>query len=415
MSSNATPVVTGVGVVSGLGPDVAAFAEGLQSGRSGITRDAKSGLLASCIDSTSYFQRLEALPEVPAELIARARRIGQRAPRCSQLAIVAALQAGAAARVWELGATRVGVIAAGHGPNRSYQIQEQRRFDGRGLVSPNYALHFMDTDLVATVSEVLGCKGEGYSVGGASSSGNVGLIHGARAVGSGHADACIVIGYLADLTEVELQAFENLGCLAGKQFAASPARACRPFDKAAEGFVYGEASACVVLERKASAAARRAEVLAQILGTAMALSADRRPSPDPEGEVTVMRRALEASGLSPTKVDYVNAHATSTPAGDIAEVKALREVFGDHVSRLWINSTKGMTGHCLWSAGLVEAIACIVQLRQGFVHPNLNLEDPIDSQCHFAGERKVEASLEVALNNSFGFGGINTSVVLGVP
>jgi malonyl-ACP decarboxylase len=276
-------------------------------------------------------------------------------------------------------------------------------------------LHFMDTDLVGTVSEVLGCKGEGYSVGGASASGNVGLIHGARAVEYGDVDACIVIGYLADLSDVDLKAFENLGCLAGQRFAEFPARACRPFDTAAEGFVYGEASACVVLERKASATGRRAEALAQVLGTAMALSASRGPSPDQQAEVTVMRRAIEMSGVRPADIDYINAHATSTPLGDLTEVKAIREVFGEHIARVWINSTKSMTGHCLWSAGVVEAIASIVQLSQGFVHPNLNLEEPIDAQCRFAGAHKVEASLEMALSNSFGFGGINTSVVFGRP
>jgi malonyl-ACP decarboxylase len=415
VSASAKPVVTGVGVISGLGPDTAAFSEGLQSGRSGISKLAKSGLVASSIDGTTYLQRLQGLPELPKEVVDRARRLGQRAPRCSQLAIIAALQAGAAARVWELDPTRLGVIVAGHGPNRSYQVQEGRRFAERGLVSPNYALHFMDTDLVGTVSEVLGCKGEGYSVGGASASGNVGLIHGARAVEYGHVDACIVIGYLAELSDVELQAFENLGCLAGQRFAEFPARACRPFDAGAEGFVYGEASACVVLERKASATGRRAEALAQVLGTAMALNASRGPSPDQGAEVTVMRRAIEMSGVRHTDIDYINAHATSTPLGDLTEVTAIREVFGEHISRVWINSTKSMTGHCLWSAGVVEAIASIVQLREGFVHPNLNLEEPIDAQCRFAGAHKVEASLEIALSNSFGFGGINTSVVFGVP
>jgi malonyl-ACP decarboxylase len=359
-------------------------------------------------------QRLEALPEMPAALVERARRLGQRAPRCSELAIVAALQAGAAARIWELDPNHVGVIVAGHAPNRSYRAQEEKRFSERGLVSPNYALHFMDTDLVGTVSEVLGCKGEGYSVGGASASGNVGLIHAARAVECGHVDACIVLGYLADLAAVELQAFENLGCLGGKRFAESPARACRPFDKAAEGFVYGEASACIVVERKTSAARRGAEALAQILGTAMALSASRNPSPDQEAEVAVMRRAIELSGVGYADVDYINAHATSTPLGDLTEVRAIREVFGAELERIWINSTKSLTGHCLWSAGVVEAIASIVQLRGGFVHPNLNLEDPIDAGCRFAGAEQVAAPLEIALSNSFGFGGINTAIVLGV-
>jgi malonyl-ACP decarboxylase len=413
VSAGAQPVVTGAGVVSGLGADFAAFAEGLHGGRSGIKKDEKSGLIAAVVDGLTYSQRLEALSEVPAVFLERARRIGQRAPRCSQLAVVAALQAAAAARIEELDATRVGVIVAGHAANRSFQAQEAKRFAERGFVSPNLALHFMDTDLVGTVSEVLGCRGEGYSVGGASASGNVGLIHGARAVESGHVDACLVIGYLADLADADVQAFENLGALGGKRFADSPARACRPFDRAAEGFIYGEASACIVLEREASATARRANVLARVLGSALGLHASRSPSPDLEAEVLVMRRAMEQARVKPADIDYVNAHATSTPLGDTTEVSALREVLGEHVSRAWINSTKSLTGHCLWAAGVVEAIASVVQLRDGFVHPNLNLEEPIDSQCRFAGAHEVAAPLEVALSNSFGFGGINSCVVFG--
>lgn len=414
MSGSAQAVVTGVGVVSGIGADVAAFSESLRHGRGSISRSSETGAIASVIEDAPYSSRLDALAGLPSDVVERARRVGTRAPRCCQLAIVSALQACAQSRLWELDAARVGVVVAGHAPNRSYLAREARRFAERGLVSPNYALHFMDTDLVGSVSEVLGCTGEGFSVGGASASGNVGLIHAARAL-EADLDACLVIGYLAELTDLERGAFANLGSAGGKRFAEWPERACRPFDKGAEGFIHGEASACVVLERKACAKARHAEVLSCLVGTAMALHGSRGPSPDRRGEVMVLRKALASAGVRHTDVDYVNAHATSTPLGDETEARALEDVFGEHASRLWVNATKGLTGHCLWSAGVVEAIASIVQLREGFVHANLNLEEPIDAACRFVGAHREQARIRIAVSNSFGFGGINTTIVLAAP
>ncbi len=125
-----------------------------------------------------------------------------------------------------------------------------------------------------------------------------------------------------------------------------------------------------------------------------------------------MELALTQAQIKANELDYLNAHGTSSPLGDETEIKAIRQVFQDHLSRLWINSTKGLTGHCLYSAGVVEAIASIIQMQEGFVHPNINLDNPIDRACLFSGSVSAPEKIEIAMSNSFGFGGINSSIIL---
>jgi malonyl-ACP decarboxylase len=252
-------------------------------------------------------------------------------------------------------------------------------------------------------------------VGGASASGNLGLIQASRLIETGAADACVVVGALSDLAPLERQAFFNLGAMAGRAFADAPAAACRPFDHAHEGFVPGQAAACVILEAAHSAVARGVRALAHLVGYACKLDGNSHADPSEDGEVRVMTEAIARAGLAPTDIGYVNAHGTSSPLGDHTEVRALRRVFEAARVRPVINSTKGWVGHCLSAAGVVEAIAVIAQLAGDFVHPSANLERPIDAACRFAGAAAEPARLAFALSNAFGFGGINTSVVIARP
>jgi malonyl-ACP decarboxylase len=214
---------------------------------------------------------------------------------------------------------------------------------------------------------------------------------------------------------MELQGFYNLGAMAGARGGAFPLARCRPFDGDREGFVPGQGAACLVLESGHSAARRSAPVWARLAGHALCLDANSLADPRVAGEAWVMAQAIRRAGLTPDRIDYVNAHGTGSTLGDQVEVAALREVFGAEVGRPWINSTKGLVGHCLCAAGVVEAVATIVQLRDGFVHPNANLRRPIDPGCRFVGARAERASIEFALSNGFGFGGFNTSVLFGHP
>ena len=153
-------------------------------------------------------------------------------------------------------------------------------------------------------------------------------------------------------------------------------------------------------------------MLAQVLGGSLVLDGNRLANPNEEGEVRAMASALKQAGVAPGEVDYLNTHGTSSPLGDETEIRAVRRVFKENLSHLWINATKGLTGHCLCSAGVVEGIASIIQMQEGFVHPNVNLDNPIDRECRWVGSEAVSDGINVSMSNSFGFGGINSSVIL---
>lgn len=232
-------------------------------------------------------------------------------------------------------------------------------------------------------------------------------------VQSGAADVCVVIGTLADFSKVEFQGFQSIGALGGHSFMDSPDEACRPFDLKHEGFIYGQGSACLILESLKSAKNRGVKVLAQILGCSEVLDGNRFSDCKLEGEVRSMKLAIKNANLSICDISYINAHGTSTPLGDNTELTAIRNVYGDRANDIWINSTKGLTGHCLYSAGVVEAIATILQINNGFIHPNINLNDPIEANFKFADKVAVNEVVNIAVSHAFGFGGINSAIVIG--
>ena len=225
-------------------------------------------------------------------------------------------------------------------------------------------------------------------------------------------DAWLVVGPLTEISDVERMGFYNLGAIGGKSFNGLPEKVCRPFDKKHDGFIYGEGSACIVVESLKSARSRGQKILAELVGGAVVLDANRLSNPNEDGEVKAMIKALERAGVDTTQVDYINAHGTSTPMGDITEAKAISRVLGNEVERVLVNSTKSLTGHCLFSAGVIEAVATVVQANENFVHPNLNLEEPIDIQLNYCPDICLSAEIDIAISNSYGFGGINTSIII---
>ncbi|MCK4842559.1 MAG: hypothetical protein KAT04_11875, partial [Methylococcales bacterium] len=237
-------------------------------------------------------------------------------------------------------------------------------------------------------------------------------IQAARLIQTGVVDACLVIGVVADLSPMDIQGFYNIGAMGGKQFHNQANLACRPFDSLHEGFIYGQASACLVLESSSNAANRKIPSLAKILGGSINLAANASSQPNIEGEAKAMRSALLQSGFTSNKIDYINTHGSSSPLGDSVEIQAIEQVFGDHFPNIWLNASKGLTGHCLYSAGIVETIATVIQMQQGFIHPNINLENPIHKIAKFCAATAIKEHINTALSNSFGFGGINTSIML---
>ncbi|HTR88006.1 MAG TPA: beta-ketoacyl synthase N-terminal-like domain-containing protein [Reyranella sp.] len=401
--------ITGMGIVSSIGHDIASFGQSLAEGRSGIKRlDWQTTPVPPvAVGAPIADFDIEAALGSDAKL---ALRMARRAPFTVQTSIVAATQAWRQAQAGEIAAERIALVVAGNNTTQNYQYSLQAAFrQNPEYLSPRYALQFMDTNLIGALSETFGIKGEGFTVGGASASGNVGIIQGMRLIQAGLADACLVVGVAADLSPMEIQAFYSVGAMGGRRFHDQPEKACRPFDAAHEGFIYGQAAACVVLE---AAGIRKISSLATVMGGTTALHATASSDPSIEGEARAMRGALRQAGIDALEVDYVNTHGSSSPLGDKVEIEAIEQVFSERFPQVWLNATKGLTGHCLNSAGVVELIACVVQMQHGFIHPNMNLETPINARARFCGGQAVRTQLRTALSNSFGFGGINTSIVL---
>jgi malonyl-ACP decarboxylase len=221
------------------------------------------------------------------------------------------------------------------------------------------------------------------------------------------------VGALADLSPMEMHAFLNVGAMAGPARPGERADPGAPFDESHRGFVYGQGSACLVLESRLSAQRRGATVLAELAGYDLSLDANSLANPDDGGQARVMAGAIARAGLQPEDVGYVSAHGTASPLGDETEARALGRVFPASSSRgPRVNATKSITGHCLAAAGVIEAVAAVIQLREGFVHPNVGLERPIEADIRLAGQESEALDGGAALSASFGFGGFNTAVVL---
>jgi malonyl-ACP decarboxylase len=419
---NQRVAITGLGIVCSIGHNCEEFTSALKLGKSGIGwlenlnvpgLAVKFG--AEIKDFSLRNHRLE--DSYPEKLAKRVKSIMGRMPQMLESVVASSLEAAKSAGLHNgyTPSDRMSVLVAGSNLSQNLHYRNAARYNSSlEYISPSYALQFFDTNIVGILSELLNVHGEGYTVGGASASGNSALIQAYRMIKSGYADVCIVAAPMADFSPIELQAFYNLGAMGGNRFD-NPQSSCRPFDKQHEGFILGQGSGCLILESMESAKRRNADILAEIIGGATVLDGNRLSDAREDGEAAAMKKALKDGNVSPCDIDYINAHGTSTPLGDDVELSAIRSVFKDEISRIWINSTKSLTGHCLFSAGIIEAIACIQQMNNGFIHPNLNLDNPIVSGFRFAGSEAVKADINTAMSNCFGFGGINTSIILKRP
>jgi len=269
------------------------------------------------------------------------------------------------------------------------------------------------TALVNRICHGLHLSGPAASVSAACASGNYALMQARHWLDMGWVDVCLAGACDLGVTPMCLAAFGNLRALSRRN--AEPQAASRPFDKQRDGFVMGEGGALFVLEPEASARRRGARVYSEVAGFGASSDAHNMviPSPDPEPAAQAMRQALRDARVDAAEVDYINAHATSTPVGDIAETRVLGSVFGEVVRKVPVSSTKSMTGHMLTAAAAIEALACIVAMQRKALPPTINLDDP-DPECNLlhVANHAWERPVRVAVSNSFGFGGSNTCLVL---
>ncbi len=412
MSSIRRVVVTGLGAITPLGNTVPAYWEGLRTGTSGaaaITRfdPAKFKTRFACevkgYEADNFFDRKE----------------HRKMDLFTQFAVVAADEAIADAGLLADGVDkdRVGVIwGSGIGGLRS--LQEECISFGRGDGTPRYSPFFIPRMIADSASGNIsiknGFRGPNFVTTSACASSNDAIIAAFNNIRLGLADAVVTGGSEAAITESGVGGFNALKAMSERN--DDPAAASRPYDKDRDGFVLGEGSGALVLEEYEHAKARGAKMYAELIGGGMSSDAYHITAPDPSGSgvVLVMRNALRDAGITAGEVDYINTHGTSTPLGDGAEIKAIEQVFGEYAERLNISSTKSMTGHLLGGAGGIEAVACLMAMQYGLVPPTINLHTPdpeINQALNFTPNVAQAREVRVAISNTFGFGGHNTSVV----
>jgi 3-oxoacyl-[acyl-carrier-protein] synthase II len=403
-------VVTGLGAVTPIGNDWRSTWTAAVEGRSGID-------FISSFDTTGFPVRIagEVKGFDPAAVVGP--REARRLDRNVVLAVAAATEAvGDAsldsayepARVGVLLGTAIGGIA---GIAEQHTILRER---GPGRVSP----YFIPSVLVDTASGqialTLGVRGPNYAPVSACATGSTAVGEAAELIRRGDADAVLAGGAEACLTPLILAGFCAMRGLAAED--EHPPRASRPFDATREGFVMGVGACVLVLEELEAARARGAGVYAEVIGYGASNDAYHLAAPDPEavGVAEMMRAALNRAGIEPDRVGYINAHGTSTPLGDAAETRAIKEVFGDHAYRLAVSSTKSVTGHCFGAAGAIEAVMCVLALHEGVLPPTINYETP-DPECDldYVPNEAREVQVEVALSNAMGLGGHNGCVLFG--
>lgn len=395
--------VTGLGFVGPTGVGAEAFHMALRSGLTGIR--SHDGVMPSLrywapLPEIVLPQAGRILPDDPALASRLAEWLGRASPAMQATALAAAearVQAGCRAE-----AGRIGIIVAGSNLNNDDTVTMYRRHLAGRAVRPSYAAQYLDSYPVGLLGELLDIRGEGYCAGGASAGGGVAIALARRALLSGDLDAVLVVGPPTMLSVVEVEAMASIGAL-----RQSSETDYQPFQVPGRGFLYGQGAAALMLERAESAGDGKA--LAWLQGASLHLKGGRSTNPDLDGEVAAMRSALDQAKLSPRDIEVVNAHATGTPLGDVTEADAVLSVFGAPTPT--ITATKAFTGHCLCSAGVVEAVACVLQIAGGFVHPNPLLTTPLDRPLAFSPSVAQCRDVATVMSNSFGFGGIYTSQV----
>ncbi len=315
--------------------------------------------------------------------------------------------------------TRVGVIW-GSGMGGLLTIEEQiidfAKGDGVPRFNPFMIPKAIPSIAAGQISIRFGLGGLSFSVSTACSSSSHAVASAFDQLRLGHADILLTGGADADVTYSGVGGFSSMHALSTNN--EHPETASRPFSKSRDGFVLGEGAACLILEEYEHAKARGAKIYAEMVGVGMTSDAYHMtaPAPDGKGAERVMRLAIKDAGLQPEDIDYINTHGTSTPLGDVTELKAIQRVFGNHVYDMNLDSTKSMTGHLIGAAGAVEALACIMALKEGIIPPTINhdpedLDENIDYRINFTFDKAQKRDIRYALSNTFGFGGHNACLL----
>ena len=405
-------VVTGMGALTPIGNDLESYWNGLISGTSGcanITHFDASNFKTkfACelkgFDPADHFEKKEF----------------RRYDRFSQYGIVAASEAINDSKLIDSSPNydRIGVIwGAGIGGLETFQNEVLNFADGDGTPRFNpFFIPKMIPDIApGLIAMKYGFQGPNYATVSACASSSNALIDALNYIRIGHADVIVAGGSEAPVTIAGVAGFNAMHALSTRN--DDPGSASRPFDRDRDGFVLGEGAGALILEEYEHAINRGAKIYAELAGGGLSCDAYHMtaPHPDGRGAIKVMKNCLDDAGLNHTDIDLINMHGTSTPLGDVAESKAVKNVFQEHSYNLNINSTKSMTGHLLGAAGAVESISCVLAMKHGIVPPTINHfndDDNIDSELNFTFSSPQKREISIAMSNTFGFGGHNACVI----
>jgi 3-oxoacyl-[acyl-carrier-protein] synthase II len=410
MNNDRRVVITGLGLTTPLGNDLETFWSNLKNGVSGIRRiesfdvsgyDCKIGGEVLGFDPKPYFKN-------PKDI--------RRTDRFAQLAMAAANMAikDGGIDLQKQNLDRFGVIvSSGIGGLKTLQDQHNILMTkGPSRTSPFTIPMLISNMASGLISMEFGLRGPNLCIVTACATSNNAIGESWRMIKFGDADIFLAGGSEASIVPIGLAGFSAMKALSTRN--DEPERASRPFDRDRDGFVMSEGAGVVVVEELEHAKARGARIYCELSGYGLTADAHHMTAPPPEGEgaARAMRMALDHAGLRPDQVDYVNAHATSTGLGDISETHAIKQVFGENARSVSISATKSMTGHLLGGAGAVEMAACALAIRDSFIPPTINLENP-DPECDldYTANKGRERKVRVVVNNSFGFGGHNATLV----
>jgi 3-oxoacyl-[acyl-carrier-protein] synthase II len=406
-------VVTGMGALTPIGNTLSEYWDALLSGKSGAApiKQFDASLFKTHFACEVKNFNVEDFID---------RKEARKLDQFSQYAMVSASEAMADSALLESNPNcdRIGVIwGSGIGGLKTFQDEAQNFFSGDGTPRFNpFFIPKMIADIAAGhISIKYGLRGPNYVTVSACASATNAIIDAYNLIRLGKADAFVTGGSEAAVNEMGMGGFNALKALSTRN--DSPETASRPFDVDRDGFVLGEGAGALILEEYEHAIKRGAKIYAEVIGGGMSGDAYHMTAPHPEGlgAKNTMIAALDDANIDPSAIDYVNVHGTSTPLGDVAEVKAIQQVFGEHAYNLNISSTKSMTGHLLGAAGAIEAIACIMAVKHDIVPPTINhfTDDPeLDNKLNFTFNKAQKRIVNVALSNTFGFGGHNTSVIV---
>jgi 3-oxoacyl-[acyl-carrier-protein] synthase II len=407
-------VITGLGAVTPVGNSAPETWQALISGANGIAP-------ITAFDATKFKTHFagEVKNFDPSAVIDR--KEARKMDRYSQFSVFVADEAlkDSGLDLEKEDRSRVGVIwGSGMGGLQSTEseIIDFAKGDGVPRFNPFMIPKAIPSIAAGLISIRFGLGGPSYSVSTACSSSSHAVGSAFDQIRLGHADVLLTGGADADVTYTGIGGFNSLHALSTRN--DSPTTASRPFSKSRDGFVLGEGAACLIMEEYEHAKARGAKIYAEIIGVGMTSDAYHMTAPDPEGKGAerVMRMALKDAGVAPELIDYVNTHGTSTPLGDVTEVKAIQRVFGEHVYDMNLDSTKSMTGHLIGATGAVEAMACIMALKDGIIPPTINhdpedADEEIDYRINFTFDKAQKRNIRYALSNTFGFGGHNACLI----